>query len=111
MDENDDITKKYLVWYFKGSEIKTVPTDSCHGTNIRTKVRVPFNNERLGKDVLVKVDEFNHILMIQKDIRTFAVVTFNVEVHGVGIVRELERRWGGILKFSSSFFLSISLWI
>ena len=48
--------------------------------------------------------------MIQKDIRTFAVVAFNVEVHGVGIIRELERRWGGILKCSGSFFLSIFLW-
>ena len=82
MVENDDITKEYLACYFKWSEIVTVPTDSYHGTKICTKVRVLFNNERLRYDVLVNVDEFNHILMIQKDICTFAVIDFNVEVHG-----------------------------
>ena len=92
MVKSDDIAKEYLVCYSEGSAIVVVPTDSCHGTNIRTEVRVPFNNERLGYYVLVNVDESNHILTIQKDIRTFAVVAFNVDVHGVGIIRELERR-------------------
>ena len=92
MIKNDDIAKEYLVCYSEWSEIVAVPTESYHGTNIRTKVRVQFNNECLRYDVLVNVDESNHILMIQKDIHTFAVVAFNVEVHGMGTVRELERR-------------------
>ena len=92
MQKKNDITKKYLVWYFKGSEVEVVPTDSCHGTNIRTKVPVTFNHKCLGDDVIVDVNEANRIVMVPKDIRTFAVVSFNVEVHGVETVRELKRR-------------------
>ena len=64
MSESKDITKKYLVWYFKGSEVEVVLTDSCHGTNIRTEVRVTFNHKCLGNDVFVDVNEANHIVTV-----------------------------------------------
>ena len=109
MVKRNEIAKEFLVYYSEGSEMVVVPAESCHGTNIHTEVCVPFNNESLGYYVLVNVDGSNHILMMQKDIRTFTVVAFNVEVHRVGTVRELERGRGGILKRSRSFFLSIFL--
>ena len=92
MVEHDEIRKEDLVYHSEGSEIVAVPTDSCHSANICTEVCVPFDNEHLGYYVLVNVDKPNHILMIQEDIRTFAVVALNVEIHGVGTVRELELR-------------------
>jgi len=88
-----EVGKEDLVCYPEGSKFEVFPADSCHSANIGTEICVPFDNGRLVYYVLVNIDESNHILMIQEDIRTFAVVVFYVEVHGMGTVLERDRRW------------------
>ena len=83
MVKYDEVGKENLVCYSERSKFEAVPADSYHGAKISIKVRVPFNNERLGYYVLVNIDEANHILMIQEDISTFSVVPFHVEIHGM----------------------------
>ena len=77
------IKKENIVGHSERSKVKAGPADSCHGANISIEVRVPFDNERLEYYLIVNIDEVNHILMIQEDIRTFAIVAFHAEIHGM----------------------------
>ena len=64
MIKYDEVGKENLVGHSDRSKVEAVPADSCHSAKISIKVRVPFDNERLGYYVLVNIDEANHILMI-----------------------------------------------
>ena len=83
MIEYDEVGKENLVCYSEGSKFEAVPAGSRHSAHVGFEIRDPFDHERLRYYVLVNVDETNHVFMIQKDISTFSVVTFYVEIHGM----------------------------